>query len=242
MIVGSKLIGKNKADTQQDCSLGNIFFRIASTIGIAKKNGYDFAFYEWPNQEYFINPLPKTNNQFKTYRMPVNFTGLDFGFTTFDVPDNREVDGELGSFKYFDHCKDLVRHYLTMKPLCDPFEDCILVHYRDYKGNPAFTQLGKSYYKKALKKMPEKRVVVVTDNIDSAFKELGPSYEYTSNIPIIDFYLLSHTDHLVMANSTFSWWASWMSRAFTIAPKNWYAGSLKDAPTKDLYLPHHIVL
>ena len=47
---------------------------------------------------------------------------------------------------------------------------------------------------------------------------------------------------MVMANSTFSWWGAWLSKAMTVAPLDWYDGVLKDAPKDDLYHPSWILV
>ena len=47
-----------------------------------------------------------------------------------------------------------------------------------------------------------------------------------------DFVLMSSCRHHVIANSTFSWWAAWLSAShdkLIVAPKQWFAGSEYDA-------------
>jgi hypothetical protein len=240
MITNSQIKSAKSAGVEQDCSFGNRLFRIAGIIGIATKKGYDFGFESWPNQEYFVNPLPKlTNPRLPKMKVKPNFAGFDFGFCGFNYPDNIDIDGEFGSELYFEHCKDLIRYYFEMKPICEPYKDCILVHYRDY-GLSGWVKLDKSYYSKAIKQFPDKKIIVVTDNIDEAFKQTGIKGEYTSNTPIIDFYLLAHADYLVMANSTFSWWGAWLADCPAVAPKDWFTN--KELPTSDLYCKNWKVL
>ena len=226
-----------RADFKADCSFGNVLFTMAGIIGVATKNRYSYGFYPWVNQEFFVNSLPGVgNNVFNDIQNSKNYKGFDIGFRGFDLPDNSKIDGYFGSEKYFEHCKNLIRYYFTMKDLCEPYKDCIIIHYRNYKkdiGN--MNLLGKNYYIRALKKLPSKKVVVVTDSVKDAMNMLKEDFIYVSNNPIIDFYLLTKADYLVMANSTFSWWGAWLSGAKTVAPINWYAGSFKDCPTKDLY-------
>ena len=242
MITNSYINYRNPAGEIGDSSLGNMLFKIAGIIGIATNNGYNYGFPEWVNQQYFVNPLPKFTGQLKKRTIQGNFLNIDFGFMGFDYPDNIDLNGEFGTEQYFSHCEGLIRHYFEVKPQCEPIKDTIMMHYRDYKGNTSWNNLGRDYYEKALSKMPDKRVVVVTDNIDVAFNQLGGKYEYTSNSPIVDFYLLANADYLVMANSTFSWWGAWLSKAFTVAPKDWYSGVLKDAPIKHIYLSNWLIV
>lgn len=227
-----------RADLKLDCSFGNVLFSIAGAIGIAAKNRYSYGFYPWVNQEFFINPLPGIENgKFERELERINtYKGFDIGFLGFNFPDNSKLSGYFGSEKYFEHCKGLIRYYFTMKDLCKPYKDCILVHYRNYKDTATnMLKLDREYYLNSLKRMPNKRIIVITDSIEVAKKTIGEDFEYISNTPIIDFYLLAKAEYLVMSNSTFSWWGAWLSGAKTIAPLNWYEGDWKDCPTKDLY-------
>lgn len=241
MITNTDINFKGDFGEAGDRALGNILFRIASIIGIATHNGYDYGFPKWRQQHYFVNQLPVFEGYLKRSQVPKNFQKMDFGFTGFGYRDGINLIGELGSYKYFDHCRDLIKSYFTLRPQCEPYKDCILIHYRNY-NNPAWANLSAEYYKAALKHLPKKTKIVVTDNIEVAYKILGPGYEYTSNTPIIDFYLLCNADYLVMANSTFSWWGAFLSGAETVAPSVWYDGVLKNAPTNDLYLPNWIII
>jgi hypothetical protein len=149
------------------------------------------------------------------------------------------INGYFGSEKYWEHCEDKVRHYLTMKDIAEPYEDCILMHFRHFNLE-AWYPLDHRYYHKALTLFPKKKVVVVTDNIAKAQQAIKLDCEYVSNSPIVDFYLLSHTKYLVMANSTLSWMAAYLSKAKTIAPENWYAGSFHDCPKESNYCKNWI--
>jgi len=211
-----------KADVRGDNSFGNILFFIASTIGIAVKNGYEYGFPQWNNHEYFVNSLPKVKEQlFTTVDIPEgNFLG-------FDIPDNSSIFGYMQSEKYFEHCEDIIRHYFTLKPLVEPYKDCILVHCRNYAPQylaMGFTNMTREYYMNALKHLPDRRVIVVTDNIEQAYDKLGPDFEYTSNTPIEDFYLLTKAEYIIGSNSTFGWWGAWLSKAKAVFPSDWFPG------------------
>jgi hypothetical protein len=229
-----------KADQSSDCSFGNVLFTMAGIIGTATNKNYTFAFPKWVNQEFFQNPVPVIDSvrlsRLRSFNLHKNFQGFDVGFQGFsNIPDNCIISGYFGSWKYFDHCKPMIRKFFTMKQLCKPIKDKIIVHYRDYNGNPNMSILGNDYYDKAISIMPKKQILVVTDNVEKAYKIFGDNCEYTSNSPIIDFYLLTQADYLIMANSTFSWWGAYLSGAKTVAPKNWYAGQFANCPTNDLY-------
>ena len=53
-----------------------------------------------------------------------------------------------------------------------------------------------------------------------------------------DMTLMRHCKHFIMSNSTFSWWAQYLSNhqnKIVIAPKHWMKG-VDDAEFEDLYL------
>jgi hypothetical protein len=238
MITSTFVSNALKADKDCMCRLGNTLFNIAGIIGIAEKNGYKWGFHQWANQEFFKNLLPKCTGSFEKLIIKPNYKGFDIGFMGFYVPDNIDLKGQFDSEKYWKHCEKKVRHYLTMKPLCDPVKDTIIIQYRAYNElkNPLFTKLTyENYYKKALSRMPKKPVLCITDDPKKAARAIGVPCDYVHYSPIIDFYLLTQADYIIMANSTFSWWGAYLSQAKTVAPKNWFWKDWSDAPLQDLY-------
>ena len=110
-----------RADQPGDIGLGNMMYFIAGVIGIATKNGYDYGFFPWKDQEWFENSLPRNDTEYPQFN-------IEWGFHGFNVPDNVSVYGYMQSFKYIEHCEDLVRHYFTMKKVAEPIKDTILMH------------------------------------------------------------------------------------------------------------------
>lgn len=209
-----------KVDQPGDTGLGNILYFIAGTIGIAVKNGYDYGFVPNCASEYFVNPLPPYDDSL------TNEITIPWGFHGFGYPDNTIITGQLQSPEYFWHCIDLIRHYFTLKDIVEPYKDTIIMHYRHYQ-HPYFENMKRKYYLNALKKLPDRRVVIITDNIEEAYKRIGPEFEFTSNTPIIDFYLGCHADYLVLANSSFSCWWGYLLDVPTVAPWRWYTKELQ---------------
>jgi len=227
------------ADQRGDNTFGNILFFIASTIGIAVKNRYNYGFPEWNNSKYFVNPLPPLANQrFKDIKIPEgNFRG-------FNVPDNSSIFGYMQSEKYFAHCKDLIRFYFTLKQRETPtYEDCVLIHCRNYAEKYlklGFTNMPRSYYMHALRNLPDRRVVVVTDDLQKARDTIKEDFEYISTTPIDDFYVMSKAQYLIGSNSTFSWWAAWLSKAIAVFPADWFPQL--PVKTDDVNCKHWITL
>ena len=79
-----------------------------------------------------------------------------------------------------------------------------------------------SYYEEAKQKIleynPNVRFIVVTDDIDEAASRFV-GYDIVSTSIAYDFSLLVQAQYLIICNSTFSWWAAWLSNAIVIAPQ-----------------------
>lgn len=210
-----------KADQKGDNTFGNILFFIAGTIGIAVKNGYSYGFPKWNNSEYFVNPLPIIKpGEYQFIEIP------EGRFLGFDIPDNSSLFGYMQSDKYFTHCEDLIRYYFTLKDRGEtPYKDCILIHCRNYAQQyleMGFNNMSRNYYMEALKHFPDRKVVVITDDLQKAKDTIKEDFEYVSSTPIDDFYLMTKAEYLIGSNSSFSWWAAWLSKAKAVFPAIWF--------------------
>jgi hypothetical protein len=234
--------------------LGNQMFQIASTIGIADRNGYDYAFPEWKNydhlerfgtiedidiQKYFINPLPVYNghvlqDQFVHWGYwPVRLTGNPIS-----------LSGHMQSEKYFLHCSNLIRHYFTMKDEYHDNDYCAIhVRLGDYDDN-YHPRLKIDYYSRAMDSFPMgTKFTVFSDDIQAASKMFSGCYlscnivGFVNQDTITDFKLMKSFKHFIIGNSTYSWWAAWLSNQpgkQVIAPSNWF-GQIAGLSSKDLY-------
>ena len=85
-----------------------------------------------------------------------------------------------------------------------------------------------SYFKRELYNIPnleEYKVVFVSDDITFVKRAFdnNPEYLFVSNSEIVDFQLIYNADIAIISNSTFSWWAAYLStrNKRVIAPANW---------------------
>jgi hypothetical protein len=144
-------------------------------------------------------------------------------------------------------------------PLLENKERIVVVHARrtDYLRNQDIINfhgpLQTEYYKEAIKRMCLKveNPIFILASDDSSFwvsviieiPELN-----SKNIYILDnkkeneintIGLMQQFHYFIIANSTFSWWASWLSNKskHVIAPSKWF-GPTGPRFYKDLYLPH----
>lgn len=128
----------------------------------------------------------------------------------------------------------------------------IIIHVRrgDYAFEPNFGILDSSYYRKGLTLLREKgrdqKIWAFTDDRGWAEQLLNFDTLGMSDIQIVDdsdlstgevFDLMRYGSAYVIANSSFSWWAAYLSRIETsdvIAPEPWFIGLTEP---KDLVPP-----
>jgi GR25 family glycosyltransferase involved in LPS biosynthesis len=195
------------------------------------------------------------------------------------LPNIREtynLDGYFQSYLYFEFCKDKIKRLL--KPKQDLLEkaaqmvpECAVLHsigihvrrgdYLDSSNINRYTHCSIEYYKKAIEKLQDSygvnmSIIICSDDISWCMKNLSdktlPSKKITysnTNSAILDFCVLYLCQHNIIANSSFSWWASFLKQDNTqshsiIAPYPWYQldGQLQHLNSDDIYPPKWIVL
>ncbi len=182
-----------------------------------------------------------------------NTTGFAFNpELLLSTPDNVNISAYLQSDKYFQSCEGTIREDFTFR---SPFAELakayvnslggriIALHVRrgDYlKFKEHHPPLDLQYYESALSKVPTLPVVICTNDRDWVLKqELFSSGRF--HIPSFTEYgvemaIMSLAEHVVMANSSFSWWGAWLSNSGNVlAPKKWFGPKLAKNSTKDLY-------
>lgn len=92
---------------------------------------------------------------------------------------------------------------------------------------------------------PHHQVIVFTDTPGAVSEmELGPgAHLFDGGDPIEDFVAMAACDDFIIANSTYSWWASQIASApdkVVWAPRDWSRpGQPGSDPANDIYLPEH---
>jgi hypothetical protein len=122
-------------------------------------------------------------------------------------------------------------------------EKTVVVHIRrtDYMNyGKRDISLPMEYFKKrldAIADLDSYRVFFVSDDIAhvrSYFKE-KPNFVYSSNNEITDFQIIKNADIAIISNSSFAWWAAYLSekKNTVYAPKNWLGFRIgKEHPKK----------
>lgn len=110
--------------------------------------------------------------------------------------------------------------------------DKVAIHVRrgDYVNNPFYVDLTMTdYYKKAMAMFPGEHFMVFSDDIEWCKKQdmfKGCSFS-EGHDEVQDMNIMASCKGILMANSSFSWWAAYLSKAKVIAPKAWYADGVE---------------
>ena len=140
-----------------------------------------------------------------------------------EIPDIY-VQGE----EYFEEAKGPMRELFAAQVQRSNF---VGIHVRrgDYVGNPFYVDLfADGYYERAMAEFPNREFRVFSDD-----PEWCKGQEIFRDCVIVpgseqeDFLQLAGCDGVIMANSSFSWWAAWLSRGKVVAPAKWYGDGVE---------------
>ena len=129
----------------------------------------------------------------------------------------------------------------------------VVVHARrtDYLRNQTMIDihgpLSSSYYKEAIRRMKEKvkdPIWLLTSDDNRYWMEIEKELDIHAPVILMNetdihtFALLQQFQHVIMSNSTFIWWCTWMADAKdVIAPSKWF-GPVGPHPYDDIYEDH----
>jgi hypothetical protein len=149
------------------------------------------------------------------------------------LPNHVELRGYFQSEKYFHEISPILREFMREKLRPEFLDDSINLHIRlgDYYYNEATKRIhgvmSQSYFLAALGELnsPNSKISLHTDSPE-LINPLYPKLSEIANIcrlsPFETFRRLSGSKYLIISNSTFGWWAGWISGGTVIAPSNWF--------------------
>jgi len=251
--------------------LGNQLFMIANAYALAKLCGKEFKIQNkyYGYRTHYFNTLLKNIipeeidlNGFREYTEP------HFHYKNIDLNNygNVLLKGYYQSEKYFENCKDEIRQLFKLPQELEQFainklkeyelnQNLVLVHIRrgDYVNHPLHPVQSLDYYKNAISIMKHKLDNIsflyfsddkqwVNDNIELMKKD----YIIECENDYEEFAMMQQCHHFIIANSSFSWWAAWLSNKINIndkiviAPKLWFGGN--ELNPKDIYCNNWIIL
>jgi hypothetical protein len=240
--------------------LGNQMFQVAATLAVANRVNSKATF---PKAAIIRDVFLLQDCQF-TDQINVNFVFSERTFQFDDgvlaVPDSCNVHGYFQSEKYFEDREDLVLQNFTFKdkisqkandkmsrytsPVCS-------VHVRrgDYVNlSDTHPYVGDDYYKSAMLAVKERdsnvEFIVFSDDIEwcKSSKTFDKCQFVEEDNDAVELCMMSSCDYHIIANSSFSWWGSKLSKSkLTIAPKLWF-GSKGPREWSDIYCKKWITL
>lgn len=233
--------------------LGNQMFQYAALRGIAAQHQVSYCI---PNHTLLHQcfKIPKVNEEIRfpqvkenSYEFDENifscFEGDLYGFFQTDKYFSHIEDDLRKDFKFCDIIYDICFHY--RKHILS--KEVIALHIRrgDYLTDSNFVVLDLEYYMNALEKLPNLEVLILSDDIkwcQDNFTDKRFKFSLSNN-SFIDLGLMSLCNYHIIANSSFSWWGSWLAKSkITIAPQKWFCGEYSSWNTKDLYRKDWIVI
>lgn len=112
--------------------------------------------------------------------------------------------------------------------------DYVAIHVRrgDYVDNPFYVDLSKTdYYQKAMAEFPDREFLVFSDDIKWCKQYFGmynPKIRFSEEkSEVADFNKMAGCDGIIIANSSFSYWAAYLNKGKVIAPLAWYSDGIE---------------
>lgn len=229
--------------------LGNQLWQIASTMGLAHSEGdiSQALFPPWQYAPYFSIPA---NHFPETISTSATDSGKDY----------------LQDLSLFSSCTDYVHDVLASSPLALDITatllsthrtsgHCTAVHVRrgDYIRIGHWFPLCPAHYYKAamnelLSEFPTTHFLIFSDDAEWCKLQFGDvanatvvsqAGNNTIETEIAEFTLMRSCDAFVISNSTFSWWAAYLSNTQTvISPDRWYNEGLSHLD-HSVFTPSH---
>lgn len=164
---------------------------------------------------------------------------------------NKYVSGFFQGWQNFSEIDDIIKKELKVKTapseknrkMIEEISSCnsVCLHIRrgDYVDNPKWSRelniCGEEYYKKAvelIKKKTENPVFFVFSNSSEDLKWIEKNYNFDADLRYVDLNnpdyeelrLMYMCRHFIISNSTFSWWAQYLSDSsdkIVAAPLKW---------------------
>lgn len=227
--------------------LCNQMYQIAGVIGVARRNGFDFAFPYWKNydhlerfgssedidiQKHFVNPLPLYDGP----TLPDH--PVQWGFHDVKLNQSVSLSGHFQSERYFEHCIDEVKWYFRMVDEY-PQNDYVAIHVRrgDY-DNRYHPRIPESYYRTAMAEFPGRQFLVFSDDIPACKEMFGSEVEYAEGDYLEDFRRMKSCHSFIIANSSYSAMAAILGDAKdkrVIAPRPWFGSGYAQITGEDIY-------
>jgi hypothetical protein len=214
---------------------GNNLFTYTYSRIVSEKYGIELVS-NLPENGYITNTKNKRGNKYNTPPIIVDDRdNPDFISPDFSEKRTYIVCGFFQDIRYYLN-REYIKTFFEL-PVININEEDLVIHIRlnDYKNfGELGTVLNPTYYLEAIKWVRYNKLYIVTDEPTdkdylSNFKDLSPII--ISDIPKHDFRFLMQFRKIIIANSSFSWWAAYLGEASELySPSVWlrYCTHIKD--------------
>lgn len=223
--------------------LGNQFFQVSSTIGLATKQDKKWGFPEWNYSKYLNIPPEWFNN---------SLFGEDLGACYYQDYNNFiHIENDIKN--WIQPNSLIINEINNLKNIWMPEDvEYIMIGLRrtDYLGFPGYYPIPSlEYYQNGINFIKSQRshkqlkVICFSDDIEWCKSNVPADIFYQGNhsIDIVKLFLISKCHHFVIANSTFYWWGAYLSNScadkIVFYPLKWLGKDVPDKNTFNLFYP-----
>jgi hypothetical protein len=229
--------------------LGNQMFQIAAAFSLSLEADtdcyFDFNNCNTPNQgfdskKYSNNLFSKIQNKTINFEEYPQYTEPKFSYEKIPSEKKLCLNGYFQSEKYFLQNKS---HILNLFNFDDKIFDSAELFFKNkLKKNITTIHVRRGdyleklhyhsvcpldFYYSAMKKLPNNDFIIISDDIEWCKKNMQvENVTFSeSNSEIFDLHLMLLSDNIIMSNSTFSWWGSWLNNKknkVVICPRVWF--------------------
>jgi hypothetical protein len=237
--------------------LGNQLFQIAVSYSHSKKMNTECFFPEWGYSKYLKTPLPTftQNTGFPLYR-----ENDPFCYREIPNIDNVDLLGYFQNENYFSDYKYQILKILEpsenirkeaslqMNDIISSKNTAIHVRRGDYLNFPQHHPIPEfDYYKKSIEFLNpfSDNFIVFSDDIEWCKKNFPTDFIFSEEKDeFIDLVKMSMCDNFIIANSSFSWWGSYLNPGSprVIAPKKWVGSGYENTGWEGVYRKEMILI
>ena len=245
--------------------IGNLLFIVATCYSLSKKYKSTLKFYTkmWNDKrkniiEYnMIKNFQLDSTTNRNYNITYRENNFFYETIHLDSRINNCIYGYFQSYKYFDKYKTEF-----VKMLHNPYSKMVESTIHQFKNNMLtpvsihvrrtdylslshiHLNLSSEYYSNAISHFSTENSIFIIFSDDVTFIQNEPLFQNLPHKIIIDnpddeycFWLMSACTHNIIANSSYSWWASYVNsnpNKLVIAPETWFGPSGPQYKIRDI--------
>ena len=261
-----KQSGKKEITGHLMGGIGNLLFILATCYALSKNNKSTLKFYTKMWNDNKRKNIIKYN-MFKNFKLDLNtsrnynitYRENNFFYETIRLDSciNNCIYGYFQSYKYFESCKTKF-----VKMLHNPYSQMVESTIHQFKNNMLtpvsihvrrtdylslshiHLNLSYEYYSNAISHFSTENSIFIIFSDDVTFIQNEPLFQNLPHKIIVEnpddefcFWLMSACTHNIIANSSYSWWASYVNSNPTklvIAPNQWFGQSGPQYKIRDI--------